>query len=202
MRIVLSSFNHNKFHEISSTASKSGIRILMPQEIETEFGLTPFKETDEIGNTYSENALLKAKDCASWCGLPSLGDDSGLEVDALGGAPGLHSKRFANSDSERIEKLLGALQGKKGSERSCRFRSVLAYYDPKSDLTLYSEGILEGEVLEKSQGTGGFGYDPIVLIYELGCTLAEIDSDTLYEKGFRAKAVRSLFQQAPFQTGH
>lgn len=199
MRIVLSSFNKNKFLEINATSKAYGLDLCRPVDIEVELGLQQFEETDEVGTTYAENALLKAKDCSSWCKLPSLGDDSGLEVDALGGAPGLYSKRYANTDAERIGKLVRELQGKKGKERSCRFRCVLAYHDPKSDLILYSEGILEGEVLGEPRGDRGFGYDPIVFVYELGATLAEIDEKTLFEKGFRAKAARGLFEMDVFR---
>ena len=200
MRIVLSSFNKNKFLEINAGAKAYGINLCLPRDIEFEFGLNPFKETDEVGTTYSENALLKARGCSTWSNLPSVGDDSGLEVDALGGAPGLYSKRYADSDSKRIEKLIGELHGKKGKQRSCRFRSVLAFHDPSSNLILHSEGILEGEVLEIPQGDRGFGYDPIIFIYELGATLAEIDENTLFEKGFRAKAARKLFEMSVFSS--
>ena len=124
MRIVLSSFNNNKFLELNASGIRYGINLCLPSDIEVEFSLSAFKETEEIGTTYQENALLKAKDCASWCGLPSLGDDSGLEVDALGGAPGLYSKRYANTDSERIERLVRELHGKRGDER---YRSAVGY---------------------------------------------------------------------------
>lgn len=193
MRIVLSSFNQNKFLEIAHVGIDFNIEIISPKDIQSTLGLTAFKETNEIGNTYQENAMLKAKDCSKWCGLTSLGDDSGLEVDALNGAPGLYSKRYGNSDSERIEKLLRELHGKAGQERTCRFRSVLAIHDPLNNQIHFSEGILEGEVLLEPRGTRGFGYDPIILIYELGCTLAEIDESTLFDKGFRAKAAKNLF---------
>lgn len=193
MRIVLSSFNRNKYLELNHVGSQFGHEILLPQEIKEHQGLCDFQETNEIGSTYKENALLKASECASWCKLISLGDDSGLEVDALNGAPGLHSKRYADTDSKRIEKLVRELHGKIGKERSCRFRSVLALHNPLENSTFFSEGILEGEVLLEPKGERGFGYDPIIFIYELGCTLAEIDNRTLFEKGFRAKAAQSLF---------
>ncbi len=193
MRIVLSTFNHNKFLELNATSIKYGIKLSMPSEIKIEYRLSEFRETDEIGTSYKENALLKAKECSSWCNLPSLGDDSGLEVDALNGGPGLHSKRYADTDEARIAKLIHELKGKKNSDRSCRFRSVLAFHDPSSQITICGEGILEGEVLEKPQGNGGFGYDPIILIHKLGCTLAEIDQETLFNQGFRSIAARALF---------
>jgi XTP/dITP diphosphohydrolase len=150
------------------------------------------QETAEEGATYLENALAKAQAVARATGGPALADDSGLEVDALGGAPGLHSARYGGpglDDAARSALLLRSLAG--ASDRRARFRCVLVLAD--GDLWLSSEGLLEGDIAEVPRGAGGFGYDPIFRPLELGGrTLAEASAEEKNAISHRARAMRSL----------
>jgi len=201
MRIALASTNKHKALELKTVASKFGIEVLSIEELQTKLGLPFLPEIEENGSSYQENALIKAKACFEWSGIPSLGDDSGLEVSALGGAPGIHSARYAGpgaSDNEKVEKLLRELKSQETTEtersdRQAKFRAVLCYISGKNTAPLYCEGTLDGEVLESPKGVNGFGYDPIIHIPELGGTLAEFNSEIICEKGFRAKAAHKLF---------
>ncbi len=198
MDIVVATGNKNKLAELKTIATKFGLNLLSPREAKVLLNLSDPPEVDETGETFQANALLKAQAFLEWSGLPSLGDDSGIEVDALGGRPGIHSARYAGpqaSDSERIEKLvreLGALG--ENVSRTARFRCSLALCIPHGK-TLSADGTMEGEILHETRGTAGFGYDPILFIYEIESTLAEVDFSVTCERGFRAKAAKALFEQ-------
>lgn len=200
MRIALASANKNKCHEIKSVAKEFSIEILSLKEIEVLLELPPLPEIEETGVTYKENAFIKAKKCLEWCGLPSLGDDSGLEVSALGGAPGIYSARYAGegaSDEDKIEKILKELSIREQEsgiiDRSAQFRAMLCFIQNSETEPIYFEGILEGRILDYPRGHNGFGYDPIVHITELGGTLAKFESGIICSQGFRAKAAKKLF---------
>jgi XTP/dITP diphosphohydrolase len=155
----------------------------------------------EDADTFAGNAALKARAASRASGLPALADDSGLEVDALGGAPGVHSARYAGpakDDRRNNEKLLAALAGVPPKRRAARFRSVLALADvagPLGDRVLVSEGTCEGVVLEAPRGSGGFGYDPLFFSPELGCTFAEAGVGPKNHLSHRARAMRAMRAQ-------
>jgi XTP/dITP diphosphohydrolase len=155
-------------------------------------------EVDEDADTFAGNAAKKAREVSAATGLPALADDSGLEVDALGGAPGVWSARYAGpgaSDAANNAKLLAALRGVPPEGRTARFRAVLALADtagPLGDAVITADGACEGVVLEAPRGTGGFGYDPLFLVPALGQTFAELGVGTKGEMSHRARAMQAI----------
>jgi XTP/dITP diphosphohydrolase len=155
-------------------------------------------EVDETGTTFEENAVLKARQVSLATGMPSLGDDSGLEVDALDGVPGVYSARYAGmgaGDAANNTKLLAALANVPEPRRTARFRSVVAFCDPLGALgegVLLGEGSCTGTILTVPRGTGGFGYDPLFLSHELGVTFAEASLEQKGTVSHRARAIASL----------
>jgi XTP/dITP diphosphohydrolase len=155
-------------------------------------------EVDEDADTFVGNAAKKAREVSLATGLPALADDSGLEVDALGGAPGVWSARYAGpgaDDAANNAKLLAALTGVPAARRTARFRSVLALADvtgPLGDAVITADGACDGVVLDAPRGTGGFGYDPLFLVPELGQTFAELGVGTKGELSHRARAMQAI----------
>lgn len=153
-------------------------------------------EVKEDGETFAENAAKKALDVSRRTGLPALADDSGLIVDFLGGAPGVHSARYAglpSDDEANNQKLLSEMAS--ASERSARFHSSLALADCQGALgeeLIYSEGQCEGEILREPRGEGGFGYDPLFYSPELGSTFAEAGTGSKNQLSHRARAMAAL----------
>lgn len=188
-RVVLSSNNRGKLAEIDALLGNSGFAVL-PQ---SQFTDTAAAET---GATFLANALLKARHAARVSGLPALADDSGLEVDALQGAPGVHSARFAGadaSDAANNDLLLRKLAGVRETERGARFRCVLVYLRAADDPEpLVCEGVWHGGILEAPRGTGGFGYDPLFLVPELGRSAAELTTAEKNARSHRGQALRAL----------
>lgn len=169
-RLVLATGNRGKAREIGA--------LLAPQWevlLQTDFGVRPVAET---GSSFAENALLKARHAAAATGLPALADDSGLEVDALDGAPGVHSARYAGegaSDAQNLQRLLEALQDVPAGRRTARFRCVLACVRTADDpQPLLAEGSWEGRIALAPRGSGGFGYDPVFEDGRSGLTAAEL----------------------------
>ncbi|QQK77151.1 XTP/dITP diphosphatase [Salicibibacter cibarius] len=151
-------------------------------------------EIEETGETFVANARIKAEYVAEYTGLPALADDSGLAVDALEGAPGVYSARFAgeNKDDEKNnEKLLRSLAEVPREERTARFICALVYKDPNGD-SIEVEGTCEGEIASEPKGTNGFGYDPLMYIPELQKTLAELSSEEKNHISHRSKALQKL----------
>lgn len=149
----------------------------------------------ETGRTFEENAVFKARFVSSLIGLSALGDDSGLEVDALGGAPGIYSSRFAGAgatDEENNQKLLDLLRPYPAEKRGARFRCVLALCTEQGDIYTAS-GTLEGVIAENPRGEEGFGYDPLFLVPEWGKTLAELGSEIKNRISHRARAIQGLW---------
>ena len=145
---------------------------------------------DESGTTYQENARLKAVECAARSGLVTLADDSGLEVDALGGEPGVFSARYAGdnaTDAERVAYLLSKLRGVPESERGARFVCVIAIAFPDGDVT-YCHGECPGRIVTEPRGEKGFGYDPAFFVPELGRTMAELPPEVKNEISHRGRA--------------
>ena len=150
-------------------------------------------EVDESGASFQENAVLKARAYAAASGLPSLADDSGLEVDALGGAPGVFSARYAGagaSDQDRRQKLLTALADTPIDRRSARFRCVVAISDPGGRVAV-AAGTCEGRIALEPRGTNGFGYDPVFYLPEYGCTMAELRPELKNQISHRARAIQA-----------
>jgi XTP/dITP diphosphohydrolase len=169
--LLLATNNKGKIAEYRELLSGCGYRLVTP----AEKGISI--EVAETGNTFAANATLKAKILAEASGLLTLADDSGLEVDALGGEPGVRSARYAGdkgSDADRIALLLKNLEGTPSEMRMARFRSVIAIADPGIGLYL-AEGSVEGMIAFAPRGTNGFGYDPVFLVRGLGKTMAELE---------------------------
>jgi XTP/dITP diphosphohydrolase len=155
-------------------------------------------EPEENGLSFIENALIKARHAARVSGLPALADDSGLAVDALGGAPGIHSARYAGGkdDAANNAKLLDALREVPDAERGAQFVCALALVRHADDpLPIICEGLWQGRILHAPQGGNGFGYDPLFWIQELGCSSAELDSQTKNRLSHRARAMAQLKQR-------
>ncbi|MHB8415686.1 MAG: RdgB/HAM1 family non-canonical purine NTP pyrophosphatase [Acidiferrobacteraceae bacterium] len=169
--LVLASGNSGKAREIE--ALLSGTFSVRPQ---SAWGIAGPAET---GLTYVENALIKVRHASAKTGLPAIGDDSGLEVDALGGAPGLYSARYAGDDATDIanlNKLLEALKATPPPARTARFRCLAVYLrHPDDPAPILCEGCWEGAILDAPRGANGFGYDPVFLVPEFGCSAAELD---------------------------
>ncbi len=186
-RIVLASRNAKKLRDMRHLLGDLELEELPPDAPDVE----------ETGTTFKENAILKARAAARLCGLPAIGDDSGLEVDALGGAPGVTSARFAllagegEGDEANNRRLLRLLQGVPAERRTARFRSVLVYVDG-DELLAVGSGACEGVILEEGRGSGGFGYDPLFFSPELGKTFAEASLDEKGHVSHRARAAAVL----------
>jgi XTP/dITP diphosphohydrolase len=151
-------------------------------------------DVDESGETLEDNARIKAEAALVLTGLPGLGDDSGLEVDALDGRPGVRSARYAGeaaSDAENIAKLVGELRHVRARRRGARFRCVLALSWPGEPLRTF-EGVCRGRILEAPRGSGGFGYDPVFEVPELKRTFAELGEKEKNRLSHRGKAVALL----------
>jgi XTP/dITP diphosphohydrolase len=189
MKLVLASSNAGKLAELRDLLGGAGIDL----HAQSEFGV---EDAEETGLTFVENALLKARHAAAATGLPALADDSGLCVDALGGAPGLYSARYAggHGDSQaNIAKLLDAIRDVPDERRSARFVSVLALLRHAEDpQPLIAEGTWEGRILHAPRGTGGFGYDPVFLGEGQDRTNAELSAEEKDAISHRGKALRNL----------
>ena len=185
-RIVLASGNQGKLRELQRMLGAD--YELIPQ------GQLQVESIEETGSTFSENALLKARHASAVTGLPAIADDSGLEVDALDGLPGVRSARYAGeqaSDQDNNAKLLAALADLPADRRTARFRSVIAYVQSAADpAPLLAEGTWEGRILDGPRGSGGFGYDPLFLDEAAGLTGGELDPDAKNARSHRGKAVR------------
>ena len=150
------------------------------------------EEVDEVGETFEENALLKARAGFLHSGIPTLADDSGLAVDALGGKPGIHSARYSGGgDAANIEKVLRELDGVEIAKRTARFVTVVAFIDG-DDPVITERGELEGVIVDAPRGEGGFGYDPIFAPINSASTLAEISAAEKDEISHRGRALRKI----------
>jgi len=187
--LVIASGNAGKVREFGALLADLGLHTQSQPE-----GL----EVDETGTSFAANARLKAQAVARVTGQWALADDSGLSVDALGGAPGVHSARYAGSDGARIARLLrelaevGALSP---SSRRARFSAALALANPSGELMLEVEGHCPGQILEAPRGEGGFGYDPVFYVPEAGLSFAEMPRALKAELGHRGRAFALLKPQ-------
>lgn len=190
-RLVVATRNRHKLREIAVLLAEAGAGGALVSIDE----LAPDAPLVEDEPTFEENALAKARQAAAATGLPAIADDSGIEVDALGGAPGVRSARYAGEpcdDQRNNEKLLRELAGVPSARRTARYRCAAAYVDPARGRELVRTGACEGVVLEVPRGAGGFGYDPLMLIPALGKTMAEISLDEKNRLSHRAAAFRAL----------
>jgi XTP/dITP diphosphohydrolase len=155
-------------------------------------------DAEETGLTFVENAILKARNAAQHTQLPALADDSGLEVDALNGAPGIYSARYAGpgaSDAANLEKLLDMLKGVPEEKRTARFQCVLVYMRHALDPTpLICQGTWEGRILTEPRGTSGFGYDPVFFVPTHGVSAAELSPEVKNTLSHRGQALRKLLE--------
>lgn len=184
LKFIAATNNKNKIREFKEILSPLGIEILSMSE--TGFESDP----EETGATFEENAIIKARALAKIADMPVLADDSGLEVDALGGAPGVYSARYApGSDSDRIDKLLENMKGK--TDRAAQFTSCVAVCFPNGD-TVTATGICRGYITENPVGNGGFGYDPIFYVEQFKKTYAQLIPDEKNSISHRGNALKLL----------
>ena len=194
--LLLATTNRHKLDEYYTIFSDLPLTLQSLREVHIDM------DVEETGQTFAENAQLKALAYARASGMLSLADDSGLEIDALGGAPGVLSARFAGQDTpyeERFRLLIGQLRGLTGEQRRARFRCAIALAEPDGYCRVV-EGTIEGVVAESPRGTGGFGYDPIFLLPELGRTFAELTTEQknrISHRGRAAQFARVLLEYWP-----
>ena len=190
-RVVLASGNAGKVREFNQLLGGAHVEVL-PQ---SSFGVP---EAEETGLTFVENAILKARNAARHTGLPALADDSGIEVDALNGAPGIYSARYAGpgaNDEENLYKLLAALEGVPDAQRGGRFQCVIAFLRHAEDPTpLICQGTWEGRILTAPRGANGFGYDPVFFVPEEGVSSAELPPEIKNRLSHRGQALRKLLE--------
>ncbi|WP_241236207.1 XTP/dITP diphosphatase [Brevibacillus marinus] len=190
-QIVLATRNQGKvreFHNLFAPLGWSAVSVAAFPDV---------PEVVEDGDTFAANAIKKATTIAQHLGLPAVGDDSGLEVDALAGAPGVYSARFAGehaSDEENWRKLLDELQGVPLSRRTARFRCVLAYVEPGRP-PIVASGVCEGVIAHEPAGEHGFGYDPVFFLPQRMCTMAQLAPEEKNRISHRAAAMRSLVEK-------
>jgi XTP/dITP diphosphohydrolase len=190
-QIVLATRNQGKVREFDKLLAPLGWQVV---------SLSAFPEAPEVvedGATFAENARKKAETISRFFGMAALADDSGLEVDALGGKPGVYSARFAGekaSDEENWRKLLTELQDVPMERRTARFRCVLALVQPGRE-PIFAEGQCEGIILREPAGSNGFGYDPVFFLPQLMCTMAQLDAEVKNTLSHRAKAMHNLIEK-------
>ncbi|MBT8123041.1 MAG: XTP/dITP diphosphatase [Gammaproteobacteria bacterium] len=187
--IVLASSNKGKVREFNQLLATLDITVRPQGDFNVE-------DAEETGLTFVENAILKARNAARHTGLPAIADDSGLEVDALNGAPGIYSARYAGpgaSDQANLEKLLADLRDIPETDRTARFQCVLVYMRHTNDPTpLICQGTWEGRILTAPRGDNGFGYDPVFFVPTHDCSSAELPADVKNSLSHRGQALRQL----------
>jgi XTP/dITP diphosphohydrolase len=188
-KIVLASGNQGKVREFTSLFADYGVDVIAQKELGV-------KDVPETGTTFVENAIIKARHAAEVTGLPAIADDSGLVVDALGGAPGIYSARFAGdnaTDSDNIDKLLSELVG--SDNRKAHFFCTLVFMRHADDpVPLVSQGKWQGEILNSREGDGGFGYDPVFNVPSHNCTAAQLDKAEKNRISHRGNALAILLE--------
>lgn len=191
-KIILATGNLNKVREISASLKGSSIEI-MPQSM---FNVP---DADETGTTFVENAIIKARNCSAHTGEAAMADDSGIEVDALGGAPGVHSARYSGehaNDEKNTALLLRNMENVPDGKRTARYWCVMVYMRSASDPTpIICLASWEGVIIREKRGTNGFGYDPVFLIPELGKTAAEVSLEVKNSMSHRAKAIKMMTER-------
>lgn len=191
-QIVLATGNQGKLREFAQLLAPLNIDVVT----QSEMGVS---EVAETGLSFVENAILKARNACAQTGLPAIADDSGLEVDALLGAPGIYSSRYAGenaSDADNIDALLTALQDVSETERQARFQCVLVFMRHADDPTpLICQGTWHGQILSAPAGDGGFGYDPVFFVAETDCSAAELSAQQKHAISHRGQAMRRFIEE-------
>lgn len=185
---VLASGNAGKLREIAELLADTGMRVVS----QSELGIAGAEET---GDTFGENALIKARHAASESGLPAIADDSGLVVEALRGRPGVRSARYAGPDStddDNVSKLLSEMRDVPAGQRDAVFYCCACYVTPDESASLVAEGRWPGVILEAPRGSGGFGYDPVFWDPELSRSAAELEPEQKNARSHRGHALRAL----------
>ena len=189
-KIVLATGNQGKVREMADVLSDFGFDVVA----QSEFNVSDVAET---GTTFIENAIIKARHAAKETGLPAIADDSGLEVDALHGAPGVYSARYSGegaTDQKNIDKMLAAMKDIPEEKRTARFHCVLVLMKHENDPTpLICHGSWEGHITTEQQGENGFGYDPIFWVSEDNCSSAELEPARKKQLSHRGQALKKLF---------
>ena len=189
MQIVLATHNRGKMKEMSSILAHLPVKLLTLDDF-PQIGEIP-----ETGETLKENAFIKAETVHQKTGLPALADDTGLEVVALDGAPGVHSSRYDGETAtfeDNCRKMLQEMDGIPAEERTAQFHTVIAFVSDSGNE--WTEGMVEGRILEKKRGDGGFGYDPLFYYPPLKKTFAELNSEQKNNISHRGKALRNFCQ--------
>ncbi len=191
-KIVLASNNAGKAREITEILAAYHISVISQSEFDVP-------EIPETGLTFVENALLKARNACHHTGLPALADDSGIEIDALKGVPGIYSARFAGenaSDEANLQKVLSELKNIPEAQRSARFQCLMVLLQHENDPTpLIFQGTWEGRILTEPQGENGFGYDPVFYVPEYQCSAAQLTAEQKNSLSHRGQALRALAKE-------
>lgn len=194
--LLLATTNEHKLNEFRTIFQDLPFTLLSLRDVQIDM------DVEETGTTFAENALIKAQAYAQAANMLALADDSGLEIDALGGAPGIYSARFAGRETpyeERFRLILARLQDVPSAQRTARFRCAIALAEPSGD-TRVVEGTIEGLIADRPHGGNGFGYDPIFLVPEAGRTTAEMapeEKNGISHRGRAAEAARRLLENWP-----
>lgn len=194
--LLLATSNPHKIEEFRAIFSDIPLRLLSLNDLQLDI------EVEETGITFAENAELKARAYAQASGMLTLADDSGLEIDALGGAPGVQSARYLGRETsyeERFRSILQQLKGLPMEQRTARFRCAIALAEPSGNTRLV-EGVIEGVIADSPRGKNGFGYDPIFYLPELGKTFAELapeHKNRISHRARAAQAARELLEEWP-----
>lgn len=183
----MASGNAGKIREIARLLEGLGVEVVA----QTQLGVC---DAEETGKTFAENSLIKAQHAADATGLPAIADDSGLAVDALDGAPGVYSARYAGDagDEANNDKLLAALEGV--SDRGAAFHCVATFVAPGDSEPLVAAGEWRGSILRERQGDGGFGYDPLFFVPDCNCSSAELAAEQKNSRSHRGQALRNLVE--------
>jgi XTP/dITP diphosphohydrolase len=199
MELVVATGNPHKVDEIRAILAPHGVRVLGLDDLGASV-----PEPDEPGDTFEENAAIKARAYAAALGRTVLADDSGLEVDALGGRPGVHSARYAGIGSTREERdaannarLLRELAGVPAAQRTARFVCAICVASADGRVLATSRGAFDGVIIESGRGSHGFGYDPLLFVPDAGCTSAELDPAEKNRRSHRGQAVKALVPMLP-----
>ena len=191
-KIVLATNNQGKVRELQNLLANAGFDVVA----QSEFNVP---DADETGLTFIENAILKARHAAQLTGLPAIADDSGIAVDALGGAPGIYSARYSGenaNDQRNNQKLLGELKNVPNDKRTAYFYCALVFMRHANDPTpIICLGKWNGVILHEMHGNGGFGYDPLFFIPELNCTAAELSREQKSLISHRGQALKQMLEK-------
>jgi XTP/dITP diphosphohydrolase len=194
--LLLATTNEHKVDEFRTLFRDLPFTLLSLRDVQIDM------DVEETGTTFAENAILKAQTYAKVADMLALADDSGIEIDALGGAPGVYSARFAGREAtyeERFRLIFARLQDVPPSERTARFRCAIALAEPSGYVSVV-EGAIEGVIADSARGENGFGYDPIFLVPEFGQTTAEMtptEKNRISHRGRAAEAARHLLESWP-----